>query len=195
MAVCVVGKRRYNIKLWKTFTDCFNCLPIAAIVDEKIFCMHGGLSPDLHNMDQIRRIMRPTDVPDTGLLCDLLWSDPDKDVNGWSENERGVSFTFGSDVVHRFLEKHDLDLVCRAHQVVEDGYEFFAKRSLVTIFSAPNYCGEFDNAGAMMTVDDGLMCSFQILKPADRKIKAAGMQPAFGSGTNTNRPVTPPRGK
>uniref|UniRef100_A0A4W5LFN7 Serine/threonine-protein phosphatase PP1-beta catalytic subunit n=1 Tax=Hucho hucho TaxID=62062 RepID=A0A4W5LFN7_9TELE len=61
-----LGKRRFNIKLWKTFTDCFNCLPIAAIVDEKIFCCHGGLSPDLQSMEQIRRIMRPTDVPDTG---------------------------------------------------------------------------------------------------------------------------------
>jgi len=68
--------------------------------------------------------------------------------------------------VSEFLEKHDLDLIVRAHQVVEDGYEFFAGRELVTIFSAPNYCGEFDNAGAMMTVDDSLMCSFQILKPA-----------------------------
>lgn len=72
------GKRRYNIKLWKTFTECFNCLPVAAIIDEKIFCCHGGLSPDLQSMEQIRRIMRPTDVPDQGLLCDLLWSDPDK---------------------------------------------------------------------------------------------------------------------
>lgn len=63
-----IGKRRYNIKLWKTFTDCFNCLPIAAIIDEKIFCCHGGLSPDLQGMEQIRRIMRPTDVPDTGNL-------------------------------------------------------------------------------------------------------------------------------
>lgn len=60
------GKRRYNIKLWKTFTDCFNCLPVAAIIDDKIFCMHGGLSPELTNMEQIRRIIRPTDVPDTG---------------------------------------------------------------------------------------------------------------------------------
>jgi len=110
-------KRRYNIKLWKTFTDCFNCLPIAAIVDEKIFCCHGGLSPDLQSMEQIRRIMRPTDVPDTGLLCDLLWSDPDKDVQGWGENDRGVSFTFGADVVSKFLNRHDLDLICRAHQV------------------------------------------------------------------------------
>ncbi|RMC12509.1 hypothetical protein DUI87_10027 [Hirundo rustica rustica] len=180
-------KRRFNIKLWKTFTDCFNCLPIAAIVDEKIFCCHGGLSPDLQSMEQIRRIMRPTDVPDTGLLCDLLWSDPDKDVQGWGENDRGVSFTFGADVVSKFLNRHDLDLICRAHQVVEDGYEFFAKRQLVTLFSAPNYCGEFDNAGGMMSVDETLMCSFQILKPSEKKAKYQ-----YG-GLNSGRPVTPPR--
>ncbi|KPP70719.1 serine/threonine-protein phosphatase PP1-beta catalytic subunit-like [Scleropages formosus] len=118
-------KRRYNIKLWKTFTDCFNCLPVAAIVDEKIFCCHGGLSPDLQSMEQ----------------------------------------------------------------VVEDGYEFFAKRQLVTLFSAPNYCGEFDNAGAMMSVDETLMCSFQILKPADKKLYPYAGAGAMGSG----RPVTPPR--
>jgi serine/threonine-protein phosphatase PP1 catalytic subunit len=162
-------KRRFNIKLWKTFTDCFNCLPCAAIIDEKIFCCHGGLSPELNQMEQIKRIMRPTDVPDTGLLCDLLWSDPDKDIVGWGENDRGVSFTFGEDIVAQFLRRHDLDLICRAHQVVEDGYEFFARRQLVTLFSAPNYCGEFDNSGGMMAVDDSLMCSFQILKPAAKR--------------------------
>lgn len=75
-------KRRYNVKTWKTFIDCFNCIPIAAIIDDKIMCMHGGLSPELATLDQIRRIMRPTDIPDTGLLCDLLWSDPDKEVQG-----------------------------------------------------------------------------------------------------------------
>uniref|UniRef100_A0A673CPT8 Serine/threonine-protein phosphatase n=1 Tax=Sphaeramia orbicularis TaxID=375764 RepID=A0A673CPT8_9TELE len=115
-------KRRYNIKLWKTFTDCFNCLPVAAIVDEKIFCCHGGLSPDLQSMEQVRRVMRPTDVPDQGLLCDLLWADPDKDVLGWGENDRGVSFTFGADVVTKFLHKHDMDLIysqtCRQETVL-----------------------------------------------------------------------------
>lgn len=167
-------KRRYSVKLWKTFTETFKCLPVAAIVDEKIFCMHGGLSPELEQMEQIKRIKRPTDVPDMGLLCDLLWSDPDKDITGWGENDRGVSFTFGKDIVGQFLRKHDLDLICRAHQVVEDGYEFFAKRQLVTIFSAPNYCGEFDNAGAMMSVDETLMCSFQILRPAEKKARRNG---------------------
>jgi len=158
-------KRRYNIKLWKAFCDVFNCLPACALIDEKIICMHGGLSPEISDMEQIRRITRPTDVPDTGLLCDLLWADPDKDIAGWAESDRGVSFIFGPDVVTSFLAKQDMDLVCRAHQVVEDGYEFFAKRQLITLFSAPNYCGEFDNAGAMMSIDDTLMCSFKVLKP------------------------------
>ncbi|XP_057741629.1 serine/threonine-protein phosphatase PP1-like isoform X3 [Arachis stenosperma] len=164
-------KRRFNVRMWKTFTDCFNCLPLAALIDDKIICMHGGLSPDLRNLNQIRSLPRPTEVPETGLLCDLLWSDPCGDIEGWGANERGVSYTFGADRVTQFLEKHDLDLICRAHQVVEDGYEFFANRQLVTIFSAPNYCGEFDNAGAMMSVDETLMCSFQILKPVEKRPK------------------------
>mmetsp|Transcript_147223 Transcript_147223/g.382724 ORF Transcript_147223/g.382724 Transcript_147223/m.382724 type:complete len:317 (+) Transcript_147223:133-1083(+) len=162
-------KRRYNIKLWKQFCDVFNCLPVCGLVDEKIICMHGGLSPEINSMDQIRRLVRPTDVPDTGIICDLLWADPEKDIAGWAENDRGVSFIFGPDVVSSFLAKQDMDLVCRAHQVVEDGYEFFAKRQLITIFSAPNYCGEFDNAGAMMTIDETLMCSFKVLKPVKGK--------------------------
>ncbi|KAK8451233.1 hypothetical protein SEVIR_6G177000v4 [Setaria viridis] len=158
-------KRRFSVRLWKLFTDCFNCLPVAAVIDDKILCMHGGLSPDLDSLARIREIQRPVDVPDQGLLCDLLWSDPDRDNSGWGDNDRGVSFTFGADKVAEFLNKHDLDLICRAHQVVEDGYEFFADRQLVTIFSAPNYCGEFNNAGALMNVDASLLCSFQILKP------------------------------
>ena len=175
-------KRRYSVKLWKLFSDCFNSLPIAALVNDKIICMHGGLSPDLTSLDQLKKIVRPTEIPDTGLLCDLLWSDPDKLASGWGENERGVSVTFSPQVVEEFLDKHDLDLICRAHQVVENGYEFFANRQLVTLFSAPNYCGEFDNAGALMTIDETLVCSFKILKPIT-KSKALGM----------NRPMTPPR--
>ena len=82
------------------------------------------------------------------------------DSDGWDDNERGVSFTFGTDIVKNFLEENDLDLICRAHQVVEDGYEFFANRMVVTLFSAQNYCGEFDNSGALMSIDKSLMCSF-----------------------------------
>jgi serine/threonine-protein phosphatase PP1 catalytic subunit len=131
-------KRRCNIKVWKTFVDTFNCLPIAAIVAGKIFCVHGGLSPSLTHMDDIRQIARPTDVPDYGLLNDLLWSDPADMESDWEANERGVSYCFGKKVIMEFLQRHDFDLVCRAHMVVEDGYEFFNDRILVTVFSAPN---------------------------------------------------------
>ena len=156
-------KRRYNIRLWKLYSDCFKCLPICALIEGRILCMHGGLSPELSSLELIKGIQRPCDVPDKGLLCDLLWSDPERELqSGWGINDRGVSYTFAEDVVHDFLQQHDLDLVCRGHQVMEDGYEFFANRGLVTIFSAPNYCGEFDNAGGMMSVDEDLMCSFQV---------------------------------
>jgi serine/threonine-protein phosphatase PP1 catalytic subunit len=160
-------KRRCNVKVWKTFVDTFNTLPIAAIVAGKIFCVHGGLSPSLSHMDDIRNIARPTDVPDYGLLNDLLWSDPADMEADWEANERGVSYCFGKKVIMEFLQKHDFDLVCRAHMVVEDGYEFFNERILVTVFSAPNYCGEFDNWGAVMSVSAELLCSFELLKPLD----------------------------
>ncbi|KAI9834360.1 MAG: hypothetical protein M1819_002971 [Sarea resinae] len=160
-------KRRCNIKIWKTFIDTFNTLPIASIVAGKIFCVHGGLSPSLSHMDDIRQIARPTDVPDYGLLNDLLWSDPADMDSDWEANERGVSYCFGKKVIMEFLQRHDFDLVCRAHMVVEDGYEFFNDRILVTVFSAPNYCGEFDNWGAVMSVSGELLCSFELLKPLD----------------------------
>eukprot|EP00391_Amoebophrya_sp_Ameob2_P011641 CAMPEP_0178995484 /NCGR_PEP_ID=MMETSP0795-20121207/7851_1 /TAXON_ID=88552 /ORGANISM="Amoebophrya sp., Strain Ameob2" /LENGTH=458 /DNA_ID=CAMNT_0020687793 /DNA_START=414 /DNA_END=1791 /DNA_ORIENTATION=+ len=163
-------KRRYSVKLWKFFCDMFNCLPMSALIDEKILCVHGGLSPSLTALTDLKSFVRPTDVPDTGMLCDLLWADPDQQIKGWAENDRGVSYIFGTDVVQSFLRKHDLDLICRAHQVVEDGYEFFAKRQLITLFSAPNYCEEFDNAGAMMKVDETLMCSFKVLKPVPKSM-------------------------
>ena len=157
-------KKRYNLKIWKHFIDVFNCLPISASIDDKILLMHGGLSPELKSVEQLKSIMRPTDVPEEGLLCDILWSDPDPTCDGWGQNDRGVSVVFSQSVLKKFLEKNDLDLICRAHQVVEEGYEFFGDRELVTVFSAPNYCGEFDNAGAMMVIDENLMCSFKVIK-------------------------------
>lgn len=164
-------KRRYNIKVWKTFLDVFNHLPVCAVVDERVVCMHGGLSQEMlyegaELKTLVNQLERPADIPDTGILCDLLWSDPHPEVQGFGANDRGVSVSFGADVVNAFLVRENLDLVVRAHQVVEDGYEFFCERRLVTIFSAPNYCGEFDNAASLMNIGEDLVCSFTVLKPA-----------------------------
>ncbi|XP_017835635.1 serine/threonine-protein phosphatase PP1-like [Drosophila busckii] len=158
-------KRRYSTKLWRCFVDCYNCMPVAALISNRIFCCHGGLSPNLVSIEEINKIKRPTEIPESGVLCDLLWSDPERTLLGWGRSQRGVSYVFGSDVVDHFISHHKLDLICRAHQVVEDGYEFFAKRQLVTIFSAPNYCGVFDNAGAVMSISDNLVITFAIFNP------------------------------
>lgn len=100
------------------------------LVDEKIFTCHGGLSPDLASMEQIRRIMRPTDVPDQGLLCDLLWSDPDKDTMGWGENDRGVSFTFGPEVSFPTGTKHIDPFAFHLRKLYEQF--FFESKCLMT---------------------------------------------------------------
>lgn len=90
--------------------------------------MHGGLSPELLSMEQIKRILRPIEIPDTGLLCDLLWSDPEKDIQGWCENERGVSYVFSPEIVALFLKKQDLDLIVRAHQVLKKYFKHYNKK-------------------------------------------------------------------
>ncbi|EPY29316.1 protein phosphatase [Strigomonas culicis] len=158
-------KRRFSVKLFKTFTDVFNTLPVCALIEDIALCMHGGLSPELRQLRQIEAIPRPLVVQDTGLACDLLWSDPEEHTRGWQPSERGVSFTFGEDIVERMCQQLGIDIVLRAHQVIDNGYSFFAKRKLVTIFSASNYCGEFTNSGAMMVMDERCKCSFQIFKP------------------------------
>jgi len=158
-------KLRYSVDTWEEFQSFFHLLPLAATINGRIFCIHGGLSPELENIGQIESMKRPLPGNERGMLNDFLWSDPDADILGWAENDRGISWVFGADQVKKFLKANDLDMIVRAHQVVEDGYEFFADRQLVTLFSAPNYCGEFDNAGAILKIDENLRCEFQILTP------------------------------
>lgn len=166
-------KRKSKMKIWKEFTNFFATLPLAAIVSKTIFCVHGGLSPILHSLESIREITRPCDVGHSGVAADLLWSDPHPDAVKWEVNEdRGLSFVFGPPQIDNFLQKFNLELIVRAHMVVEDGYEFFHGRKLVTLFSAPNYCGTFDNKGAIMKVDCDLQVSFIFLVPE----KSNGLQ-------------------
>eukprot|EP00835_Amoeboradix_gromovi_P002392 NODE_135_length_18075_cov_0.518413.p5 type:complete len:342 gc:universal NODE_135_length_18075_cov_0.518413:14229-13204(-) len=158
-------KRKCSVGIWKTFVDFFNHLPIAGVLNDKIFAVHGGISPELKTLNQINNIFRPCDIPDKGLLCDLLWSDPTEKLDDFGENERGVSVCWGKNSIIEFLDANNLDLIVRGHLVIEDGYLFHSCKRAITLFSAPNYCGEFDNVGATMTVNKELQCSFTILEP------------------------------
>ena len=143
-------------------------LPLCAVINNKIFCVHGGISPHLNKLDDISKIHRFGSIPDSGLLCDLMWSDPTLvAVDNWGTNTRGISCTYNGEAVEKFLKRNKLQLVCRAHQLVSEGFKFFADNKLVTVFSAPNYCGNCGNDGAVMKVSEDLVCSFIIIKPTN----------------------------
>uniref|UniRef100_A0A1I7SZ88 Serine/threonine-protein phosphatase n=1 Tax=Caenorhabditis tropicalis TaxID=1561998 RepID=A0A1I7SZ88_9PELO len=135
----------------------------------------------MNTISDLRGITRPLAQLETNSMeIDILWSDPSNFSKGWQANTRGVSYTFGQDVLRRVASSLGVDLVVRAHQVVQDGYEFFGNRRLVTVFSAPFYCGQFDNAAAVMSVNKSLICSFVILRPrkkvARRRLMPAGAE-------------------
>ena len=164
---CIAKQSRM---VYNEFCALFDWLPIVAIISKKIFCVHGGLSPSFENLDQIRQIRRPTSIPDTGLLADLLWSDPDKGTKEWGPSERGVTFVWGWAPAKKFLQRNGFSVLVRAHQLAMNGIEFpFApERSVITVFSAPGYAGEFKNKGAFLKVDPQLVITTAML-PLERK--------------------------
>jgi serine/threonine-protein phosphatase PP1 catalytic subunit len=169
-------KRRYSVGLYNVFVDLFKTMPISAVVGGSICCMHGGISPELMHISAMRD-SRPCTVGNSGVLCDFLWSDPNQAAGPkgkWAPNDRGVSYFFSETALEEFLAENDFDLVCRAHQVVQHGYQFYpsgADRRLVTIFSATNYCSEFENRGGMMVVDKNMKCSFLTFTPPTQEQK------------------------
>ncbi|CAD5214185.1 unnamed protein product [Bursaphelenchus okinawaensis] len=156
---------RYSLDLYRAYSTAFEFMPLTGLIGEKILCMHGGISPSLYHLDQLRDIKRPLE-PTTNMTLelDVLWSDPQAGVQGYTPSTRGASYCFGEDALNDKLQKLNLDMVVRAHQVVNDGFEFFANRKLVTVFSAPLYCGQFNNSGAVMQISEDLTCSFTILQ-------------------------------
>eukprot|EP00747_Dinoflagellata_sp_TGD_P167040 gnl/TRDRNA2_/TRDRNA2_190788_c0_seq1.p1 gnl/TRDRNA2_/TRDRNA2_190788_c0~~gnl/TRDRNA2_/TRDRNA2_190788_c0_seq1.p1 ORF type:complete len:350 (+),score=55.81 gnl/TRDRNA2_/TRDRNA2_190788_c0_seq1:95-1051(+) len=150
--------------IWKAFTDTFDYLPVSAVIENQILCQHGGLSPSLDTLDNIRQLDRIQEVPHEGPMCDLLWSDPD-DRCGWGISPRGAGYTFGQDISEQFNHSNGLKLIARAHQLVMEGYNWCHDRNVVTIFSAPNYCYRCGNQAAAMEIDEHLKYTFLQFDP------------------------------
>ncbi|XP_025643171.1 serine/threonine-protein phosphatase BSL3 isoform X1 [Arachis hypogaea] len=196
---------RDGIWAWHRINRLFNWLPLAALIEKKIICMHGGIGRSINHLEQIQNIQRPITMEAGSIvLMDLLWSDPTENdsVEGLRPNARGPGLvTFGPDRVMEFCNNNDLQLIVRAHECVMDGFERFAQGHLITLFSATNYCGTANNAGAILVLGRDLVVVPKLIHPLPPAISSPETSPerhiedTWMQELNANRPPTPTRGR
>ncbi|XP_038981318.1 serine/threonine-protein phosphatase BSL1 homolog [Phoenix dactylifera] len=194
-----------GIWAWTRFNQLFNYLPLGALIEKKIICMHGGIGRSINSVEQIEKLERPITM-DVGsiILMDLLWSDPTENdsIEGLRPNARGPGLvTFGPDRVTDFCKRNKLQLIIRAHECVMDGFERFAQGQLITLFSATNYCGTANNAGAILVVGRGLVVVPKLIHPLPPPLRSPDSSPdhvledTWMQELNIQRPPTPTRGR
>mmetsp|Transcript_13262 Transcript_13262/g.34768 ORF Transcript_13262/g.34768 Transcript_13262/m.34768 type:complete len:307 (-) Transcript_13262:105-1025(-) len=163
--------RKYgSVNVWRYCTEVFDYLSLSALIEDRVFCVHGGLSPSISTLDQVRVIDRKQEVPHDGAMCDLMWSDPEE-IEGWGLSPRGAGYLFGGDVVKQFNHVNKLELISRAHQLVMDGYRLMFDEALVTVWSAPNYCYRCGNVAAILELDENLQRSFKLFHAAPKEAR------------------------
>ncbi|KAM3303220.1 serine/threonine-protein phosphatase BSL3 isoform X1 [Capsicum chacoense] len=195
---------RDGIWAWHRINRLFNWLPLAALIEKKIICMHGGIGRSINHLEQIESIQRPITMEAGSIvLMDLLWSDPTENdsVEGLRPNARGPGLvTFGPDRVMEFCNNNDLQLIVRAHECVMDGFERFAQGHLITLFSATNYCGTANNAGAILVLGRDLVVVPKLIHPipppsSPENSPERHLEDTWMQELNANRPPTPTRGR
>ena len=163
--------RKYgNASVWRHCVAAFDCFNLSAIIDGKILCVHGGLSPVIRTIDQIRAIDRQQEIPHEGAYCDLVWSDPEDILEPWQVSPRGAGYLFGASVTDEFCQVNDLSLIARAHQLVMEGKKYHFDEKLVTVWSAPNYCYRCGNVASILQIGEDLEQEFKYFNETEYSV-------------------------
>ena len=157
-----------NPGIWNTFMDLFDFLPLCALIENKILCLHGGLSPSIETLEEINQLDRKQELPQDGPMSDLLWSDP-QEIEGWGQLNRVVGFWFGRDISRKFNFTNKLSMICKAHLLYQNGYQYFHENNVLTIFSSPNYCYRCGNLAAIMEIYDNMNYELTTFEAAPRR--------------------------
>ncbi|KAJ3448332.1 serine/threonine-protein phosphatase pp2a-related [Anaeramoeba flamelloides] len=136
--------------IWELAMEVFDFFQIASIIDNRIFCIHAGLSPSITFVEQLSLIDRFQEVPPEGPFTDLLWSDPFSSKEGFKPSARNAGYNFGSKVVDKYLKVNSLELILRSHQLIREGYEILFDGKFATVWSAPNYCYVMNNIASIL---------------------------------------------
>jgi len=169
-----------SANVWMHFTDLFDFLPLAALVDNCIFTPHGGLSPSLDRIEHVQKLDRFVEIPHEGPICDLMWSDPD-DRYGWGISPRGAGYTFGQDITETYNHENGVQFIVRAHQLIMEGFQWQHGDGVLTLFSAPNYCYRCGNQAAIMQLDENLNKSILQFDPAPKHTHGTETKPKVKS--------------
>jgi len=167
--------RKYGSnRIWRLCCDVFDCLPLCAVVDNTLYCVHGGLSPELKTIDDMRQLSRIREVPHEGGICDTVWSDPmeepsDKD---FTPSPRGAGWLFSGGVVEQFVQMNGVSLIVRSHQLIMEGLKFHFNNKLLTLWSCPNYCYRAGNVAAILELSDSGERNFKIFDAAPKSKQA-----------------------
>lgn len=170
-----------NTSVWKACCQVFDFMTLGAIVDGKVLCVHGGLSPEIRTLDQVRVVARAQEIPHEGAFCDLVWSDPE-DVETWAVSPRGAGWLFGDKVATEFCHVNNLSLIARAHQLVNEGYKYhFQNKDVVTVWSAPNYCYRCGNMASVCDIGEDMKPNFKLFSAVKDELRCV---PASRPGRN-----------
>ena len=147
--------------IYNMINELFDQLQLAAIVDNKYFCIHGGLSPDLKKLEEINKLERKKEIPENGIITDLIWSDPNEEVDEYVPSKKGAGQFYGEKAVQNFLkENSNIEMIIRSHELVDNGYKYQFNNKLLTVFSAPNYGERLDNIGSVLKIEENSKFNF-----------------------------------